>query len=828
MSLSYRAKMVTELMLDNRRRGGIACLLCAMLGSAPVLADTSSFTNYESRTEFLQSSAASRKGGLYGYINPATLTYLDGFESVFAWSGPADDSTDGNRWGLFSAVPHFGFGLIRHESGDDRFNEYRLSLASGNRNFSSGVSYGWSSGSSAEIRPGRVFALGALLRPSRYVSLGLGWTGPFSLAAGEAVIDAAARPLGTDRLTLFADYATRTVEVGGGSFWSAGGTVALLSGLQLTGRYLDDRTVGVGVEINVGRIGIITQRRHDRRRDRSHNVFALRLGEQYRSALTTFGQRPRYLDLNLYGPIKHRRSNLFDRSRTLLGLHQLIDRARRDSAIAGIVLNISGMQIDWEMAWELRETLRSFRDSGKRVVIHADRLDLRRFHFASVADSIVLDPAGFIALEGFVAGHTYVQGSLDKLGIGVEEWRFFKYKSAFESLTRRGMSDADREQTQALIDDFYELARGEITRDRGMSADEFDRLVDEITYFLPEEALAHGLVDSLGRWDGSDDAIAALARGGSLVSADSYVEPVEDRWGEPARIAVVYALGLVAMDQGLRARRLVKDIRAVTEDGTVKAVVLRVVSPGGDILASDLLGDAVQKCRSEKPVIVSQGSVAGSGGYWISMYGDPIVAAPNSVTGSIGVIGGWIYDRGLKEKLGTSTDHVQAGRHADLGFGMSLPLLGQLPDRNLDEEEMERMEEVIRTLYAGFIDRVASARMKEIEEIEEVAQGRVWTGRAALQHGLVDQLGGLDKAVEVAAERAGIPDGTPFRIVEYPRPQLFDDTMFIPRFALGWNRDAAQPDRPIMEYLQFRLDHNGEPLLLTPIDFLLNEGAGGY
>ncbi len=506
--------MVTERTSDNRRTSFIACLLCAVLGSVPASGGTSSFSTYESRTEFLQSSAASRKAGLYGYINPATLTYLDGFESVFAWFDEADGSTAVNQWGLFSAVPHFGFGLIRRELGDDRFNEYRLSLASGDRNFSSGVSYGWSSGGAAEVRPKRVFVLGALLRPSRYASLGLGWTTQLSLSAGEGVIDAAARPLGTDRLTLFADYAKRTEEAGGGSFWSAGSAVTVFSGLQLTGRFLDDRTVSLGLELNVGRMGFTTQARHDRGRDRTRNLFALRMGEQYRSALNTFRRVPGYLDLNLYGPIKHRRSSLFDRSRTLLGLHQLIDRARRDPAIAGIVVNISGMRVDWEKAWELRETLRSFRDSGKKVVVHADRLDLRHYHFASVADSIVLDPAGFIELDGFVAGHTYIRGSLEKLGLGVEEWRFFKYKSLFESLTRRDMSAADREQTQALIDDFYELAREEITRDRGMSADEFDRLVDEITHFLPEDALEHGLVDSVGRWDSSDEAIASLVSGG--------------------------------------------------------------------------------------------------------------------------------------------------------------------------------------------------------------------------------------------------------------------------------------------------------------------------
>ena len=180
-------------------------------------------------------------------------------------------------------------------------------------------------------------------------------------------------------------------------------------------------------------------------------------------------------------------------------------------------------------------------------------------------------------------------------------------------------------------------------------------------------------------------------------------------------------------------------------------MVLRVDSPGGDILPSALVADAVLKCREQKPVIVSQGYVAASGGYMISLPGDAIVTAPNTITGSIGVIAGWAYNTGLKEKLGLSTSRVQVGRHADLPFGMTLPLLGlRLPDRTFTEDESARMEHTIRSLYEDFVAQVASSRHIAPDSVEVIAQGRVWSGQRAVQLGLADQIGGLETAIALA------------------------------------------------------------------------------
>jgi len=223
----------------------------------------------------------------------------------------------------------------------------------------------------------------------------------------------------------------------------------------------------------------------------------------------------------------------------------------------------------------------------------------------------------------------------------------------------------------------------------------------------------------------------------------------------------------------------------------------------------------IKKTSDKKPVIVSQGRVAASGGYWISMYADAIVAAPNTLTGSIGVIGGWLYNQGLKEKMGLSTDHVQVGRHADLNFGMTVPLLGlALPDRNLHEDEKKRMEHTIRTLYADFVTKVAAGRDIPLEEVETLAQGRIWSGRAAMANGLVDELGGLARAVQLAKEKAGIPHQS-VQLVERPQRALFNTNFFKPALLSSQSRQ-----RDLVKHLQFRLEHNGQPLLLVPAEML--------
>ena len=760
--------------MPHRLFGAALCCLLAF-GAAKA---QSPFISYAERGEFALAAFGGLDTGLYGYANPALLSYVEGLEQGVAWS----DSNSTHSWGLFTAAPHLGFGMVNGR----RDREYRAGLSTGNRTFSLGVGMGWGS-----VRHG---VLGGIWRPGPHLSVGGTFTSTFANEDREGAVDLSLRPWGDERLTLYADYA-RTGEA---KFWSTGAVVELVPGLALTGRMFEDRALSVGLRIGLGAADFQAQAQ-----SRTFQTYAARFGAQRENL---FRPRARYLSVELSGPVQHRRYAFFDDSQSLLNLIALLERARRDPAIKGLAINASGLRISPALGWELREKLRQIRAGGQRVIVYIDRVDMYNYHWASVADHLVLDPAGAIGLQGYVAGHTYFKDALEKLGIGFDEWRLFRYKSATEPYVRRDMSAGEREQLTVLLDDWYALARSDISADRALAPEQFDRLVEDTAFFLPQEALDAGLVDRLGRWSEIDRTVEDIA----VVTAHSYTRPADRRWGQRKRIAIVYALGICAMDTGMGARRLVGEIASAC--AAADAVVLRVDSPGGDVLPSALVADAVLKCREHKPVVVSQGYLAASGGYMISLPGDVIVAAPNTITGSIGVIAGWAYNTGLKEKLGLSTSHVQVGRHADLPFGMTLPLLGlRLPDRTFTEDESARMEHTIRSLYADFVAKVASSRHIAPDSVEVIAQGRVWSGQRAVQLGLADQIGGLEVAIALAKEKIGLSADEIVELMERPRPKLFSPALFRPRL-LG---RAAQPS-PELDYLQFRLQHNGLPLLLVP------------
>jgi protease-4 len=381
------------------------------------------------------------------------------------------------------------------------------------------------------------------------------------------------------------------------------------------------------------------------------------------------------------------------------------------------------------------------------------------------------------------------------------------------------MSDADREQWQKIIDDWYAVAKHDICTERHIATEQFDTIMVNRSILSATEAKAEGLVDAVGRWT-SVEAIVQQQTGSRRFkparTLEAYHRPYDAQWGEPPAIAVIYALGACAMDEGITARKLVRDVQSAVNDHRIKAIVLRVDSPGGDAMASDYIADALREARGKKPVIVSQGYVAGSGGYWLSMYADTIVAAPGTITGSIGVIGGWAYNKGLKESLGFSTDLVQAGAHADLGTGFRLPFIGiGLPDRNLNDQEHRMMEHTIKTMYREFVGKVSAGRKKSYAEIDSIAQGRVWSGIDGQKNGLVDLLGGMETAIRVAKERAGISPDQEVTIVELPKKGLLNIDAFVPRL-FGVQTSLASD--PLIDLLKFRLTHNGEVLPMLPLD----------
>jgi protease-4 len=294
--------------------------------------------------------------------------------------------------------------------------------------------------------------------------------------------------------------------------------------------------------------------------------------------------------------------------------------------------------------------------------------------------------------------------------------------------------------------------------------------------------------------------------------------PYETNWGEPPVIAVVYALGICDMDTGMNIRSLSAQLDDLVYNPLVAAVVVRIDSPGGSPLASDVLAESIARLRKQKPVVISLGSVAASGGYWIATGSDTIVGAPMSITGSIGVAGGWMYNKGLKEKLGITTDLVKTSEHADFAFPFTLPFLNiGLPDRNLTEDERLMFEAHMRTVYAEFTDRVSKARGLAPEKTEEIARGRVWPGVKALELKLIDGIGGLCRAIEIAKEKSGISIDEKFNLLELPDRNMMTLPLSLLRMIDTRLPISAENDY-LTAYTRFRIANNGKSLVILETD----------
>lgn len=771
--------------------------------------------DYYTRSRFLFAPPAAFQNGLLGFANPASISLLPNPELNFLWSTDGSDFASLNDWGVFAGVPHFGFSVQRQKFGGVGVTDFRLATGWGARAAAFGLAYGWSAGRFDALTREKLLAVGAILRPAPGLSFGL--TGNFSLESSsrEGVGEIGLRPFGWSKLTLFADAALQNGVAIKDAEWSAGAALEVLAGFNLVGRYFKSDAFTLGLSFNFGTSGAASQSHFDDVGDHDFQTYALRVGGMKPSFIQTkFGKGGSYTPLNLKGRVEHLKYVLFDEGALpLLDILTNIEAAAEDPRVAALALNLSTMKVRPEHAWEIREALRAAQQARKKIVAFIDVGDMTSYHLASIADKIVLDPQGSLWLQGYALGKTYFKGALEKMGLGFDEWRYFKYKSAAEILSRDSMSDPDREQLQDYVDDLYELTRSEVCTAREFSAEKFDEIIDDESFIMPEQALELGLVDTLGRWSQLDDIIKKLtgSRKKSLPPRRLLANTVPSQnWGEPPKIAVVYGLGICAMDEGIRARWLERMFLNLAKDNAVKAVVFRVDSPGGDALASDLVAEALKTCRERKPVIVSQGQVAGSGGYWISMYADTIVAGAATVTGSIGVIGGWLYDKGFSEKAGMTSDLVKRGEHADLGRGVTLPFLNlQVPARNLNEEERALAERSIKKYYDMFVQKVAAGRGLPEEKVREIAEGRVYSGQRGKEIGLVDEIGGLQTAIAIAQKASGIrPDGD-VEIIELPRHK-------------GWLnlRERVSPisakseEDPFLKFIRMISEHPGQPLPL--------------
>jgi protease-4 len=792
-------------------------ILCILSLIIPATAQEA-FPHYYSRNPFLMAPSGVYQEGLVGFTNPANLHFINTLETRFYWNTDGQDASSFNDWGFYSGVPVLGFGVQRQHFGKYHETDYRISTGLGSDAFALGMGYGWSNSDLNTLSRENLITSGAIIRP--FPQLSINFVGNFSVEsnAREGVAEIGIRPFGTPAITLFADGVLRKEMQLSDANWSTGAAIRLFPGVNLLGRYFDSEEFTVGLTINLGRSGAASQVYFDNNQNRTSNSYMVRAGERKPSIFPTiFAHNRAYLSKNLKGTIDYQNYILFDNdTHRLMDVLRDIRAAANDPRVKAITINLASVNVMPEHAWEIRNELQTAREKGKTVIAFLTNAGMTIYHLASAADIVVMDPEGSIMLPGYVMGRTYFKGTLEKLGIGFDEWRYFKYKSAAEALSRKGMSEADSMQRQAYVNDWYEVVRADISQSRNFTSDEFDRLIDDEVFFMPQRALELNLVDTLGRWSEKDKILREFT-GGKLVKIDK--EDLFDysiayqKWGVKPKIAVVYGLGICAMDEGIRARWLEKVFSKLKDDHSTKAVVFRVDSPGGDGMASDVVAEALLKCSKKKPVIVSQGQVAGSGGYWISMYGNRIIAGPTTITGSIGVIGGWLYDKGFSDKLGMTSDYVKRGAHAELGFGVGIPFSGiRLPARNLTPEEQAKVETIIKKFYDSFVEKVAKGRGMTVEKVREIAQGHFYSGLEGQQVGLVDELGGMLTALAVAKQQARIDPDTPIKIVEIPEHK----GLFKPPFS-GPDLELRIKNDQVFRYLKMATEQPGKPLpMLLP------------
>lgn len=469
-----------------------------------------------------------------------------------------------------------------------------------------------------------------------------------------------------------------------------------------------------------------------------------------------------------------------------LALHE----AARDDRIKGILLRGSfspaGYGTSFATLQEVRRALEVFKEAGKPVQAYLQYPTTRDFYLASMATDIALDPQGYVLMPGLGSQPTFYAGAFEKFGIGVQVSRVGKFKSAVEPYTRRDFSPENREQLESLLGNIWSELRDTVANSREIAPEQYQALVDGGDAFLPDDVIEAGLVDRLAYFDEiltelkeKTDVSSAkkpfkqvnlidyIARMGKVRAAPE--EQPEESGDRSGRVAVVYAEGAIVDGQGdltdVGGAKFSREIRRLRQDSNVKAIVLRVNSPGGSAAASDHILRELRLAAETMPVVVSMGGYAASGGYYISTFGTRVFAEPSTITGSIGVFGMLFNVEGLGEKLGLSWDTVKTGHFAD-AITIARPKT---------EEEMALFQRATDKIYAEFTERVATGRGLPLERVEEIAQGRVWSGQQALDIGLVDELGGLSDAIAFAAKEAGLKKD--FRISEFPRKKEFAEVL---------------------------------------------------
>jgi len=452
---------------------------------------------------------------------------------------------------------------------------------------------------------------------------------------------------------------------------------------------------------------------------------------------------------------------------TMADSWKVLRNAAADSRIRGILLEPRGLSVGWAKLEELRAEIVNFKKSGKPVYAYLRGGGTREYYVATAADRIYMSPEDELDVKGLRAELTYLKGTLDKVGVQMEFEHVGKYKDAPDMFTKTGPSQETLDVLNPLLDQFYGDFVNVVAEGRKMPAPAVRALIDSGP-FVGKEAVKGGLVDALNY----EDEVVAQLRDKVKIGDNHINEREYARVAAPAgveganRIALLIGQGDITRgatndgpsSDGITASGMIKLIRQVRDDASIKAVILRVDSPGGDGIASDDILHEAKLLSQKKPTVISMSDLAASGGYFIAMTGDPVVAYRNTETGSIGVFFGKANLRGLYDKLGISKTILKRGQYADIDTTYA----------PLNDAQRAKLRVEIEEFYRGFVQRVADGRKRKYDEVEPLAQGRVWTGEQAKQNGLIDEIGGIDRAIEMAKQKAKIAASDKITLVPYP------------------------------------------------------------
>ncbi len=443
-----------------------------------------------------------------------------------------------------------------------------------------------------------------------------------------------------------------------------------------------------------------------------------------------------------------------------------INKAKKDEKIKGIRLNSGLISSGWAQAREIRNCLNEFKKSGKFIYAYADFMSQKGYYVSSVADSIFMNPVGSIKLKGLSSEVLYFEDFQNQYGLKMEVIRHGKYKSAVEPFLQDKMSDENRAQIKGLLDAVWTTISDEIVDSRAISKKALEKMVEELTVTDAKEAITNGIIDALVYEDDFEKSIKAaleIDKDDSINSVEFYELNTQMKTFDSDvkdQIAVIYANGPILYTSGteevIGKKALNQAFQEVETNKNIKGAVLRIDSPGGDAMTSEIILNAMRKLKGKKPLVVSLGNIAASGGYYIACLGDKIYASPMTITGSIGVLAAFPNMRGLAERIGINAEQVNSHKNA-MGYSLFEPL---------NDGFKNSTKSAIEKVYTTFKSRVSEGRSLNMEKVEDLSKGRIWSGKDAVENGLVDAIGGLEDAIQATAEMAAIEN---YNIDSYPK-----------------------------------------------------------